>query len=260
MSEFNESNVLEIAEMLKTATENVERVYAAGHSEGMKSEYDAFWDKLQSNGLRMSYNATFGGGWTEDNFKPKYDLIVWSAIYMFGWNEMNVDLVEYMENLGKKLDFTNCLNPNGAFQGSKFTRVGKIYGRAWYNTFQDCKNLVTIDEWGAINETDKLQDGLHSCFTGCTALENIKVRGIINWNVSFKDSTKLTRESIESIVNHLSDEQTGATLTLSEAAVDTAFSGGISAPDPSTTTENGSATVDWFDLYMSKPNWTITLV
>ena len=54
MSEFNESNVLEIAEMLKTATENVDRVYAAGYSEGMKSEYDAFWDDYQDNGNTQS--------------------------------------------------------------------------------------------------------------------------------------------------------------------------------------------------------------
>jgi hypothetical protein len=66
-------------------------------------------------------------------------------------------------------------------------------------------------------------------------------------------------------VNHLSDNSGGSSakvLTLSQKAVDEAFKGGKSAADPSTTTDIGSATTDWWDLdhSASQKNWTITLV
>ena len=97
-------------------------------------------------------------------------------------------------------------------------------------------------------------------FQGCANLKNIVFDGVIGQDINFQWSTLLTRTSIESIVNHLSDSAEGKTLTLSKAAVDEAFKGGLSAADPSTTTDIGSATVGWFDLTMTKQNWTITLV
>ena len=52
------------------------------------------------------------------------------------------------------------------------------------------------------------------------------LNAIVGWIVnstSFSSSTLLTKDSIESIVNHLSDTATGKTLTLSKTAVNAAF-------------------------------------
>ena len=58
---------------------------------------------------------------------------------------------------------------------------------------------------------------------------------------------KLTRASIENIINHLSDNVSGKTLTLSKTAVNNAF------PD----TGNNA---DWGALVMAHQNWIISLV
>ena len=254
MSEFNESNVLEIAEMLKTATENVERVYAAGHSEGMKSEYDAFWDDYQDNGNRRDYTCAFGGqGWTKEQFNPKYPLIITNGYMLFYRNPNAIDSVA--------ADFTNCTDLSYTFGQCGVAKVGTVDARKAVNlngTFGNSKNLVSVEK--VILTDNGNQQFISGAFKNCTALENITFEGVIGQDLDIQWSTKLKRASIESIVNHLSDAAIGKTLTLSEAAVDTAFSGGQSAPDPSTTTEIGSATVDWFNLYLSKTNWTITLV
>ena len=58
----------------------------------------------------------------------------------------------------------------------------------------------------------------------CPELEYVRIDGTIGQSgIDLKYSTKLSKESIESIVNHLSDSATGKTLTLSKTAVDEAF-------------------------------------
>lgn len=220
----------------------VEQVYEAGK----QAEYDAFWDKFQPYGsYKQSYQACFGGKqWNADTLKPKYDVIVNSAIYTFAFNAMKVDLVKYFESIGRKLDFSQNTNANGTFQGAAFTRLGGIYckGVNWHNCFNGCPNLVTIDEWGDY-DGGTISGGLTSTFTGCSALENIKVKGTIIGNINFQWSTKLTKASITSIINALSSTTSGFTLTLSKTAKEAAF-----------TTE------EWNALVATKSNWTISLV
>lgn len=236
--------------------------YDVGVADGKQAEYDAFWNLKQPYGsIAQSYTADFGGRWTVDTFNPKYDIIPTSAPYMFCGNNLQIDLVEHLKKIGKKLDFSQCSNQNFCFFMSNFTHIGNACALGRYNSvFQDCKYLVTIDEWGDAQGGEMSASGLTSTFNNCTALENIKIKGKFANTVYFHWSTKLTRESIESIVNALSDNVSGKTLQLSRTAVDEAFKGGVSAADPSTTTEFGSLTVAWFDLTMTKQNWTITLV
>lgn len=228
---------------------------------GKQAEYDAFWDAFQRKGSQTSYVGVFGGEcWNNGLLKPKYNIdYVINASFMFYYNTMGGDLVEYFKSIGKifSLEGTGARNLNSTFQYSYFTRVGKMHtsGDNWYSTFYGCKNLVTIDEVGNGDENGNVLIGT-STFNGCTALENITIRGKIVNNTSFQWSTKLTRASIESIINHLSDATNGATLTLSKTAVLNAF-------ELSEVEEGwfvGTYIEEWLALTSSKTNWTITLV
>ncbi|MBE6647333.1 MAG: hypothetical protein E7611_06850 [Ruminococcaceae bacterium] len=255
MSELNESNVLEIAEMLVTATENVEKVYDSGR----QSEYDAFWEAFQQTGTRNNYSNAFRNGWDDTNFNPKYDIKPIRCDNAFT-NSNITDIAAMFEKNGIVLDTSQSTDVKYMFTNMYNTlRIPTVSAEA-------AISLEGTFGWSRIETIDKLilrNDGTNTftdTFNSTTQLMNITIEGVIGNDINFRWCTKLSRASIESIVNHLSDAAIGKTLTLSEAAVDTAFSGGQSAPDPSTTTEIGSSTVAWFDLYMSKPNWTITLV
>ena len=89
-------------------------------------------------------------------------------------------------------------------------------------------------------------------FTGATALKNITVEGPIAYSISFKDCP-LSKESILSVFNALSDTITGMTLTLKLLAVNTAFETSEGAAD-------GSTSEEWNTLIATKSNWTISLV
>ena len=100
---------MSIAEKLTTIAENQQRVYDAGYAvadrhgqitanlryqegleegfqngyvygesdgitQGMQNAYDEFWDTYQQNGNRTSYLCSFGAGWTDEIFKPKYPI------------------------------------------------------------------------------------------------------------------------------------------------------------------------------------------
>lgn len=245
----------------------VEEGYSSGHGDGYtegfdagkQAEYDAFWDAFQSNGKRTSYIACFGGdNWNKGLLNPKYPITPTSnGSYLFYFNSMGGDLVEYFDSIGKVLDLTNVGNANSIFQYSQFTRIGKIYHNEpnWYSTFYGCSKLVTIDEVGNSDENGNAQFAT-STFTGCSALINITIRGKITGNTDLKDSKQLSEASITNIINHLSDTASGKTLTLSKTAVDNAFAYDLGGGDMRPGSTNGY----WMELVDSKFNWTITLV
>lgn len=46
--------------------------YEQGYEDGKSEEYNIFWDNLQDNGTRTDYTATFGAGWNDKTYNPKY--------------------------------------------------------------------------------------------------------------------------------------------------------------------------------------------
>lgn len=203
----------------------IDEVYAAGK----QAENDAFWVDYQDNGERTDYGNAFAGiGWHNGNFKPTNDITVKRAYMMFRDSAIEGDLVEIAKNLGITVDFTGCQNYQYAFYNSKFTRLGVIdvsssgMLSAVTVAFYGANRLETIDKF--ILPTTSIIE-FSNTFQGCTALENITFEGVINKDISFKDSTKLSRSSIESVINALSDSVEGrSTVTLSKTAVENAFS------------------------------------
>lgn len=223
-----------------------ETAYKKGVTDGGQAEYDRFWDTYQNDGSRVDYIHSFGGkGWTNDTFKPKYDICPTNAYMMFRMSNITGDLVEILGSLGVKLDFSRCTNTQYCFYGAKITRLGVIdlssNPTGADGMFSSGTALKTIDRLILANN----QMDLDGMFSGCSALENITFEGNIVNNISLDASPKLSKDSMVSIINALDSQTAGKIATLSKTAVTKAF--GSTAAD------------EWTALIATKPSWTITL-
>ena len=200
---------MSIAEKLITIAENEQRVY----EKGKQTEYDRFWDNYQSNGSRVSYNSGFRGkGWNSEIYKPKYPILSTDCECLFS------SITKIPDTL-VPIDTTANLN----------------YAFNWATGFVTIRELTVTANVTYTN-----------CFDGLDKLVNITFKGEIGRNISFSYSDKLSKASIQSIVSHLSDTETGRTLTLKTTAINNAFTG-------------GSTGTEWLNLVATKSNWTISL-
>jgi hypothetical protein len=227
-----------IAEQLARAKTDLDDVYEAGYNKGLtdappsgdyqdgfeagkQAEYDAFWDGYQEKGLRKTSDFLFAGnGWTKSNLIPKYDIQPTRANQMFSLSGFVGDLAQHFENLGRTLDFSNCIMASGIFaNASSITRIGVLdfskvtYGSGW---FANMRNLETIDK--LIFSEDTVATG--SSFESCSKLANITIEGTINKSINFA-ACPLTYESMKSIYEHLKDYTSASgtyTLTLNATA------------------------------------------
>jgi hypothetical protein len=217
---------MSIAEKLQTIAENEQRVYEAGKTkgieEGKKSEYDRFWDDYQQNGNRTTYSMAFGGCWTANNFHPKYSMRPKTAFMMFydnmGGGIKIDDFVTFCEENNVALDFSQCTNAqnalaalrtyhHGVLDFSKCTAMNTLF----YSHNSVSPSITTIDEWISTETTTYHS----STFQHAVNLTNITFSGVIatgDFNVSY--CTKLTHDSLMSIINHLKDGVTSKTVTL----------------------------------------------
>lgn len=268
-----------IAEKLTRIAENEPKVYDAGWQdgfangraegkaegkaegidEGRQAEYDAFWDAFQNYGRRTVYDymghSDYGlGQW----FYPKYDICPTSAYGMFRDVQVDpddraatLDLAERLDECGVKLDLSQCANVWYLFYQALFSHLPELDLSSAGST----ANKLLFS--GYVETIDKLilpsNQEFGDTFRYCVGLKNIVIGSVFDKSVSVKDSKKLTRASIESIVGALSDTASGQTLTLAEAAVAKAFEVSEGAND-------GIASGDWDTLVNTKTNWTITLV
>ena len=238
--------------------------YTEGFEAGKQAEYDAFWDVFQRNGERADYQyGGFGGiGWTDETFKPKYTVKPLHCYNMFtgcGMTEI------------RGVDFSTTKNMENTFAFSQYLElIGEINAplvTTMTRTFRLCPKLKTIEKLTVSANTK-----FTTIFQDSTALKNITFEGEIGQDLDVSPCTKLTKASIENIVNHLSDTASGKTLTLSEAAVNEAFRGYGAIPDYPTQGEvfwgdvDGKYSMDWSELIAPKigteenPKWAISLV
>lgn len=238
---------MSIAEKLTTVAENVPKVYEAGK----KSEYDAFWDVYQNYGKRTQYNYAFGGsGWDDRTFKPKYSIKPINATYMFA--QSDIDSWD-----GVELDTSNMTSCAYMFQSCSSSKIPPIditKVTSQYNMnymFGTCPSLVTIEKL-IVSESTPYHSAM---FTGTKILQNVIFEGTIaKGGLDLSSCTKLSKESITSIINALSSTTSGLTITLSKTAVNNAFDINV---DDATTYPEGS---EYYNLRHSKDNWTISYV
>ena len=190
---------------------------------GKKAEYDRFWDAFQDNGNRTNYNQAFNGyGFNSLNFYPKYNITTIDASSMFiNWNRDThaINLKERMEECGVKFDFSKTTN---------FLRVFYYVNRVTEFPEMDMSMATSLNQTFAYNyamvSIEKLIVGAGTVFQGtfesCGALQNLIIGGTIGQNgFNVGNCTKLTHESLMSIVNALKDYSgSGATYTVTLGA------------------------------------------
>jgi hypothetical protein len=238
-------------EQFEVIAENVPKVYETGERAGKKAEHDAFWDVFQNKGARADYSRAFQGyGWTFANFYPKYDIRpAGSAPYLFyaHGSEYNSaaskgSLKERLEECGVVLDTSKATSISDMFNYNKvFTEIptidvtgttGSASARVFANTYAE---LITIEK--IITKEDVTYV---SWFSSASKLANVAFEGVIGQDIDLHWSP-LSKESIQSVINHLSDTATGKTLTLSKAAVEKAFKNiRMEIPIGLTTTQEGA--------------------
>lgn len=192
--------------------------YGLGFEEGKQAEYDAFWDAFQNNGRetgRIYSNAFSYDRFNDETYNPKYNIICQTGITA-------ADMLFYRSGLTS-------------------TKVPiYILGSRMSQSFGKNPQLVSIP-YLHVNESATFAS---LPFHECSALETLIMGGTIGQNgFDVQWSPKLNKVSIESIINALSAKESGLTVTLSETAVNNAF-----------TAE------EWDALEATKTNWTISLV
>lgn len=248
-----------IAEQIARAKTDYDEVYNAGYEKG-KSEgggdnyYDIFWDNAQAQTQGVLDYMFAGNAWNDVTFDPKYSMKPSKATGMFRRNGFTGDIPALLERKNITLDFSECTAMTYLFYESNFSRIGVVdcskagvltgtFGYAYYcNTIDE----VILSEENTFNNTS----------FRLPSLVEIRIRGTIaNSGVDFRWSTKLSKASIESIINALSTTTSGLTVTFSQEAIDR-----ISAE------EEGGSYVWWYRLAGDgendgiRPNWNIVLV
>ena len=246
---------------LDQMAEKIPEVYANGKTEGITEGKQValkeFWGHALNNGNGQSYVCTFGGnGWNKDNFFPQHDIKVKGSAYMMfrehAIDKTPYDLVERLDSLGVKLDFSECTIAQYTFYNANFTRLPVLDFRnvPTLSTTFSYVQAVTIDKI-IVSASTKYSSG---AFDPMGHLENLTIEGEIGQDgFNIKGSTKLSKASWYSIIDALSPTTTGLTITGSLASVRKAFE----------TVEdhyNGDTSEEWTNLVNTKPNWTISLV
>lgn len=199
-----------IAEKLRLIANNVQKVFDGGK----KAEYDAFWDIYQQNGKRIQYAYAFGSvGWTDETFKPKYDMDVKGANYMFGGTGIT-NLSEALRKNGKKLitgyDASYYAMFSGANSITDIPELDFSMTTATQSVFANCTALKSIEK---IKMGDR-NTNVSSMFQNCTALENVIFEGTLACSgLDVRACTKLTVESLRSILKVLSKNVSGKSIT-----------------------------------------------
>lgn len=249
-------------ELLKSG--EIESAIADVYEAGKQAEDYAFWDFYQSdrNGeLRKSYQYAFaGGGWNDNTFKPKHNIVPIGTAYNAFCQCAITDLSSLLKKYGVDLDLSQATRTDMMFYYAvNLTRVpalnvsGVTYGNGINSMFQDCHKLHTIEK--LILTTPTEANGLSyisangNAFARCNALTNITIEGKIGTNGWDFHYSPLSKASITSIINAMATPVDNLTITFSGASVAAAFG----------STASGS---EWDALIKSKreAGWTISLV
>lgn len=191
-----------------------------GEAAGKRAEHDAFWDAIQNFGNETQYSYKFmGAGWTDEAFKPKYDITP-AGVYQTFYGCKITDLKGILDSQGVKLDTSKATNCTYGFSGSTITRIPTLDCRKMTSfsfPFTNCNNLTYIEKL-------ILPDGfdLGSSLSGLSALTSITIEGTIgaNCNVMY---TPLSHDSLMSIISALKDYSgTGTTRTVTLGATNLA--------------------------------------
>ena len=254
---------------IKANSDGIQSGYAQGHEAGYNSgftegehsgialgkqeEYDAFWDYYQDNGNRVKYGYGFAGfGWNRYTFKPKYKMVPTECAHMF--QETGRKSGASIEKITPDIvDFSQVTSATSVFTNADIDYIEV--------DFSACKSMSTTFSApaGTCMPTIKVKmapTSVSDPFYRNVFLENltflegseIKCNGY-----SFQYCINLTKQSFINIVNVLSANTSGLTITLPLNRIKKVFETSSGAND-------GNTNEEWLNLIATKPNWTINLI
>ena len=244
---------MSIAEKLTTIAENQQKVYDKGLADGKAQggNGDISWDVVQDNGNRTMYMYGFAY-WSMRECNPKYKIVPTGTYFQNAFQGcLNLEEVDWT-----KFDLSQC----GSFYNTFYNcfalksididlRPTATTATVFNNTFRSCMALKKIQKI-----VPKVTHTWTDCFYKCYELEDVTFgEYLIGNDISFADCSKLSKDSILSILNALSLEtNSNKTLTLNKTAVNTAFDFDIDDPDTYDYLSNG-----FLITAGVIPNWTI---
>lgn len=244
---------VEVANGTRTAeyAEKIDAVY----DKGKQDERNAFWNVYLAD--RNTQYLFYSARWSDATFYPTKNIdIVGTAHFAFSSNQIT-NLKQRLIDCGVSLDTSKVTE--GSFW---FAYCGRITNIPTVSFEGLTTEITTIfDNCPQLKEIEKIilkEDGsttFKKWFDRLPKLEDITFEGVIGNDIDFSSSTLLSKASITSIINHLSNDVSGKTLTLSKTAVEDAF-----AWYDSDGNKQNSLDGIWWELVDSKSNWTITLV
>lgn len=201
--------------------------YQEGKSEGIeqgqRDERTAFWNVFQNNGGTVNYYLAFAyGKFTDENYNPE------RPIRCSGGSTPGMQMFYNSPGItDTKVEiYANNNNLQGAFNQCGLVTIRKIH------VYESTKYTNTFD--------------------GTTSLVHVLFEGTIGQSISFADCNKLSKESLTSVMTHLSTTAT-LTATFSKSAVNKAF-------ETSAGSNDGSTSAEWKALKAALPNATISLI
>ena len=222
---------------------NTEAAYNEGFEAGKQDMNATLMNAITANSKKTEYRyAFYGANWNDELFKPQ--IVIKPTNFQSGFQGNNVEYGAYTD----LLDFSTCQSLSSAFMNSKVKKLKVIDARkttsnfnGLANAFYGCTQLESIDEFYPSDAESKA--AFSNTFYNCSALTRIIFKSeMLRSGLNLQYSPNLSRESIESIINNLSNTASGLSITLSKTAVNNAF-----------TNE------EWAALIAAKSNWTISL-
>ena len=217
--------------------------YEAGKAEGVKSEYDRFWGIVQSKSIERNEFMYMFAYWAWEYGDPKEPIVIDGAGTVIAGMFYNCRKLKTIN--AQKFDFIKVNSASNLFTDCRsLESVPKINlcSTNLTSAYSNCYKLLTIGllDVSGLNTIA----GLNSTFYACYALEDIgEVRGQISQNgLNLQWSTKLNTATFIRIVNALSLDTNGLTVTFSHTAKNNAFTD-----------------AEWAELIGTKPNWTFSL-
>lgn len=175
-----------------------------GIEEGKKDERDKFWNIFQKdgdeNGLNYYYAFSYGR-FTDENYNPKYDIIVADGS-VTGRNIFHgSDITDTKVSI-----FANAGSANQCFYGAKKLHTIHLFSvhetTVLTQTFQNCESLINLIMGGTIGQDFDIK---FSPLLSDTSIQSIieHLGTVTNKTITFHSDIldKLTTEQIQQIAN-----------------------------------------------------------
>lgn len=227
---------MDIAEKTLRLKTDFDDVYEAGK----KAEYDEFWDNaLNGDGWVGRF---CGNCWTDKTFKPNKDLLPYGNSNNLFNAVLITNLTKILNDNEVKLDVSQVTGFNSSFSWTTITHIPYLDLQK-ATTIQSCfSNSAKLIEIEGLVISDSCK--VVSAFDNCKSLEKVIMGGTIGQNgFDIHWSTKLTADSLKSIIQTLSTTTTGLTITLPTTA--------------QSNYEAGYGSGSWATLTATRSNWTI---